>query len=189
MMRRLAVVGDRLSTGGQIDSYTGPVCTWGDGGHQVALIGGDAYCEACKTTGSIAKAGGPRRLQFLGEAALDGDIIICNCATPPRIVAKLAGESWFDDEDHRAVAPTTNTPQSVVVQSAIYDQHFRLADERTGMPLKGVPYRIVTSDGEEYEGRTDVQGHTLRVSNDWVTSATLHVLEDETPINPYWDRS
>lgn len=120
MMRRVACVGDRLSPDGVILPYDGPVFTIGDGaGHQVALIGGQAFCEACKTTGIIAKAGGPRRISFMGETAADGDIVLCKCPTHPRIIATLAGETWCDDEAEsagmasvqEAIAGTTDFPQ------------------------------------------------------------------------------
>ncbi len=97
MMRRVAVVGDKLDAGGEILSYKGLVFTVGPANKQVALIGGEAYCEACKTTGHIAKSGGPRRLNFMGETAADQDIVLCQCPEPPRIVARLAGEAWCDD--------------------------------------------------------------------------------------------
>ncbi|CAM2172049.1 hypothetical protein PSAC2689_10691 [Paraburkholderia sacchari] len=103
MLRRLAVVGDQLDTGGKIESYSGPPFFWH--GHQVALIGGFAYCTTCKSAGRIAKTGGPRRIEFMGETAADGDIVLCKCSRPPRIVAKLAGESWCDDEARSTRGP------------------------------------------------------------------------------------
>jgi len=50
MRRRIAVVGDKLEHGGEILPYRGRVFTMG-AGYQAALIGGYAYCEACKSTG------------------------------------------------------------------------------------------------------------------------------------------
>lgn len=87
MMRRIAVVGENLERGGRILPYSGPVFSIGDAGHQVALIGGSASCEACKNIGMIAKAGGPRRINFMGETAADDDVVLCSCPKPPRIVA------------------------------------------------------------------------------------------------------
>ena len=66
-------------------------------GHQVALIGGRAYCEGCNSVGIIAKAGGPRRMQFLGEVALEGDVVVCHCQIPPALVATLQQSANFDD--------------------------------------------------------------------------------------------
>lgn len=104
MMRRIACVGDALKDGGKIPPYVGRTCTFGNAGHQAALIGGQAYCEACKRTGIIAKAGGPRRMNFMGEVALDGDIVLCKCPTPQRIVATLAGNDRYDDGAESAAA-------------------------------------------------------------------------------------
>jgi hypothetical protein len=97
MRRWIAVVGDTRERVGQIPPYAGPVFTMGDAGRQVALIGGAAYYEACKSTGVIAKAGGPRRIDFMGETAADRDIVLCKCATPPHIVATFPGDSWCED--------------------------------------------------------------------------------------------
>jgi uncharacterized Zn-binding protein involved in type VI secretion len=58
MKRRIAVVGDTLTSGGYVLPYeqkTGFTFH----GHEVALIGSDAYCATCKSTGTIVKAGGP----------------------------------------------------------------------------------------------------------------------------------
>ncbi|WP_239511434.1 PAAR domain-containing protein [Burkholderia sp. JP2-270] len=95
MNRRIAVVGDSLSSGGTISPYDGP--RFLVHGHQAALIGGSAFCPACQSIGTIAKAGGPYRLKFRGEVALDDDVVLCGCSTPPRIVALLAGEAWCSD--------------------------------------------------------------------------------------------
>jgi hypothetical protein len=170
MMRRIAVVGDSLEHGGQVLPYTGPVVTFGDAGRQVALIGGQAYCEACKSKGVIAKTGGPRRLDFLSETAADGDIVLCKCPTPPRIVATLAGESWCDDmaETLGVVSPITATGHGVVTAAVgtaseakdTFDEQVR-ATERGAS--EGYPYFIETSDGQTFSGRLDESGHLPRV--------------------------
>jgi uncharacterized Zn-binding protein involved in type VI secretion len=63
MRRRIAVVGDTLTSGGSILPYeqkTGFTFH----GRKAALIGGEAYCGTCKSTGIIAKAGGPTRIHY-----------------------------------------------------------------------------------------------------------------------------
>lgn len=96
MMRRIAVVGDKLDNDGEICSYDGPQFLVH--GHQVALIDGAAYCPVCKTTGYIAKDGGPRRMNFFtSEIAAHDDVVVCGCSEHPRIFAMLAGEAWYDD--------------------------------------------------------------------------------------------
>jgi uncharacterized protein (DUF2345 family) len=93
----------------------------------------------------------------------------------------------FTRQEAAAQITASTETSTAGVSADAFNQRFRLTDEQTGKPLEGIPYRIVTSDGEEYEGRTDAQGHTQCVSSDCDISATLNVLEDETPINPHWD--
>jgi hypothetical protein len=95
MERKLIVVGDFLAPGGRVLPYGGPSYTIN--GHQVALIGGRVYCEGCNSVGTIAKAGGPRRMQFISEVALEGDVVLCHCPVPPPLLATLQHTSTYED--------------------------------------------------------------------------------------------
>lgn len=96
MERKILVVGDAPSPGGRVLPYEAPYAsTIGD--HQVALIGGRAYCEGCNGVGIIAKAGGPRRIQYISEVALEGDLVICHCPTPQSLIATLQHTATYDD--------------------------------------------------------------------------------------------
>lgn len=54
MTRRFAVVGDTLAPGGgSVQPYQGSPVSFD--AHQPALVGGLAYCNACKSLGTIAK--------------------------------------------------------------------------------------------------------------------------------------
>lgn len=169
MMRRIAVVGDKLETGGEVLPYSGPVFTIGDAGHQVALIGGTAWCEACKSTGVIAKAGGPRRIEFMGETGVDRDIVLCKCSTPPKIVATLSGDSWCDDmaETMGVVTPeaarydVTNAGPSGTAFPVIgrYDDHFVLRNA-DGQVLTHTAYAVQRNNGIFEYGQTDGDGQT-----------------------------
>jgi hypothetical protein len=166
MRRRIAVVGDKLERGGEILPYDGRGFTFGDARRQVALIGGIAYCEACKSTGAIAKAGGPRRIQFMGETAADGDIVLCNCATPPRIVATLAGNSWCDDlAETKSVAASSRTVSDVVSSAVVsgYDEQVRIVGRSA---FEGYPYLVETSDGRTVSGRLANDGKLPRIYTD-----------------------
>jgi uncharacterized Zn-binding protein involved in type VI secretion len=127
MKRHIAVVGDELNGGGQILDYT-QASGFSFHGHKTALIGNEAYCQKCKSTGTLAKAGGPSRLKYhtTREAALDGDIVLCGCPTPHRIIAKLAGESWCEDRDHNYVRGGLRT---------IGESHARITFVLTGFRL------------------------------------------------------
>jgi hypothetical protein len=157
---------------------------------QISTLYMRTWCNACNQDGFI----GPRGFRWDGTAsngqqwALSGDINVCGCSPPPIFHAERNMAQVFD-ADEGALFGRGNSPiQPAQIARGAFDQYFRLTDQRTGKPLRGVPYRIVTEDDEEFEGHTDSQGHTLRVSNVWDSSATLHVLQDETPINPDWDR-
>lgn len=101
MMRKIIVVGDPPASGGRVLSYVGPMFDLY--GHRVALIGGRAYCEGCNSVGIIAKAGGPRRLQFISEAALEGDVVVCHCPVPQPLLSVLQQTATYEDMDTRAV--------------------------------------------------------------------------------------
>lgn len=163
MMRRIAVVGDELETGGHILAYAGPKFTFGDAGHQVALIGGLAFCEACESTGQIAKTGGPKRIEFMGETAADGDIVRCRCSIPPRIVAVLSGNSWCDDEARTedVVLSGMNREDNVAtIAAGVYDECVRAIGNGASPDY---PYVIETSDGRVHSGRLDGTGYLPRI--------------------------
>lgn len=166
MMRRIAVVGDSLERGGQVLPYAGPVFTIGDAGHQVALISGSAYCEACKSNGVIGKTGGPHRIEFMGETAADGDVVLCKCPTPPRIIAVLSGESWCDDmAETMGVVASSKTASGGVssVVMDVYDEQVRPVGRGA---TEGCPYFIETADGRLFMGRIDDGGKLPRVYTD-----------------------
>lgn len=169
MKRRIAVVGDKLEHGGHILPYSGRVFTIGDAGHRVALIGGTAWCAVCKSTGVIAKAGGPRRMNFIGETAADRDIVLCKCPVPQKIFAALAGNSWCDDmaETLGVVTPIpeysgramASAEESTKAASTRYDDRFVLRDA-SGQPLLQTAYAIRRKTGIVEYGETDASGHT-----------------------------
>jgi hypothetical protein len=174
MMRRFAAVGDALQNGGAIQPYSGPSFTFGEAKHQAALIGGQAYCEACKSTGRIAKAGGPRRMKFMGEVALAGDVVLCKCPRPPRVVATLAGEAYFDDMG-RAEERTESGesgPGPFAKQSEDFDE-LVVAHTSEG-PIADYPYFVETSDGRSLFGHTDEQGRLPRIVTMAAGSLTVY---------------
>ncbi|WP_175740248.1 PAAR domain-containing protein [Burkholderia ambifaria] len=160
MNRRIAVVGDSLSSGGAIEPYSGP--RFLVRGHQAALIGGSAFCAACKSTGTIAKAGGPYRLKFQGEVALDKDIVLCGCSTPPHIVALLAGEAWCSDGLKglgEVASNRTITGGVASIKKGAFDERVKATKQAT----EGLPYYIETSDGRVDYGHLDESGHLPRI--------------------------
>lgn len=166
MRRRIAVVGDILSTSGRVVEYP-PVMNVSFYGHQPALIGGDAFCEICRSMGQIIKAGGTNR-RFLKdrEIALDGDQVVCKCAERPHIVALLARETWHEDRSGPASANATdNAAASGSVKAERFSEQFILKDAQ-GRPLAGALYTLKTASGVMIRGVTDDAGRTGRYASD-----------------------
>ncbi|MFM0139478.1 PAAR domain-containing protein [Caballeronia grimmiae] len=177
-MRRIAVVGDRLSNGGEVCSYQGPEFLIH--GHQAALIGGAAYCPACKTTGYIVKDGGPRRMDFfVSEIAAHDDVVVCGCPEHPRIVAQLAGEAWYDDmaESPRVVqarvtmsdgASPRTKPDAAAIGTVQCDEQVHAT--ATSANPDGYPYYIEMADGRVLSGRIESGGALPRMMTGQSTS-------------------
>jgi hypothetical protein len=177
MRRRIAVVGDTLSSGGRILDYE-QVSGFRFHGHKAALLGNEAYCERCGSTGTLAKAGGPHRLHYhtTREAALDEDIVLCQCPTPPHVTASLAGESWCDDRaeefTHMALSGAGGT--EVDSPPYRYDEQYTLTDSN-GCPLAGVRYRVRVDSTIILSGATDANGRTQRIPTDEIKRLYLEV--------------
>lgn len=184
MRRRIAVVGDELSSGGQILDYQ-QKHGFTFHGHKTALIGNEAFCVLCKSTGRIAKADGPYRISYDGnrEAALDGDIVLCKCTAAPRIVALLAMESWVEDRARASLFATQ--PQSANVgyadgaQTPIYDEQFTLlgGDQRV---LSNIYYSLRLPSGALVHGVTDQMGRTERYATEGAQNLRIYLGHKET---------
>src|SRR5436309_1254115 len=117
MLRKIIGVGDPPSSGGAVLANANSTFSVGDAGHKAALIGGSVRCDGCNSTGIIAKAGGPRRIQFMGEVALENDIVVCKCPQPPKLIATLHHTMNYDDliESLGSVPPPGASDGSAIV--------------------------------------------------------------------------
>jgi hypothetical protein len=176
MMRLMLCTGDVPETGGHIAPDARGSLSVGE--HPIAFIGGAAYCAVCKSAGVIAKAGGPYRMTNNDhEIALDGDVLLCQCASPPRLVARAQSGASVDDrvEESGAVgvglsasAKTRAMPGGLYADQSsaegpvgLYDEQVRLVGPET---LEGYPYYIVVSDGRKLAGRLGADGKLPRIS-------------------------
>lgn len=182
--RYLIMLGDKTTADGVVLEGE-PVST--ARGQPFAYQEAKANCHACKSEGYIRNVGPNRPMVLMGkQVALENDLCICKCNPPPKLIASQSNA--FMDFDSAELATMGYTPQGRYIGDASYDQHFLLKDERTGHPLKNTPYKIVTDDGEEIEGRTDEHGHTEKVYADSAVTATIDVFEEHAPLDPDWDR-
>jgi hypothetical protein len=182
MKRRIAVVDDMLTSGGWILDYE-QLTGFFFHGRKAALLGNKAYCEKCKSTGTLAKAGGPYRLHYHStrEIALDNDIVLCNCDTPPRIIARLSGESWCWDRSHNQMRGTVADGTSATRTNNV-DAHwisFALQERGSGGGLRCVAY--FEDDTEEYGAfSADKTVRFERFSNRSACSHIELLLDDDT---------
>ncbi|MFM0731540.1 PAAR domain-containing protein [Paraburkholderia sediminicola] len=160
MLRLYICIGDQPETGGQIEPYVGPRTTFY--GHQAAMIGAGVYCNACKSTGVIAKAGGPRRRKHHGsEIVLDGDILLCGCAQPPRMIASMQRNARFDDLAETMGVVASARTVSGGVTSMVTSAYDEQVEPSRGTLIEGYPYFIETQDGRVFSGRLE-SGHRLQ---------------------------
>lgn len=184
MRRAILKQGDKTTAGGVvlegIDSCK-------HHGTPITFIGAKIWCPACNAEGEIGWKGPHRKATMMGkQQALEGDLCLCKCDPPPVLLASQ-DSAWHVFEAHeRGEEPGGQSMAGG--DHGMYDQRFHLKNPRTGQPLRDMPYRIVTESGGKIDGRTDAQGYTQRVTANSPSSATLHVLEEVTPLNPEWDK-
>jgi uncharacterized Zn-binding protein involved in type VI secretion len=176
MMRLLLCIGDQPATGGAIESSGGT--NFSIMGHKVALIGALVHCNACKSSGPIAKAGGPRRPWHRGvEVAHEGDIVLCKCGTPPRMIATMQNTVRNEDiaESPGYVSQRHQKPARPGTSLVLFDEGFVLRDNRTRRPLAHVRYRVRSASGVIRNGITDVAGRTARIETSRAENVTIEI--------------
>lgn len=183
--RSYIILGDMTTAGGVVIQGE-PVYT--ANGKPLAYHEAKVYCHACKTEGYIRNIGPSRPMMLMGkQVALENDLCICKCNPPPQLIASQS--SAFMEFGSKELETMGYTPKGRYFGDASYDQHFLLKDKRTGRPLHDVPYRIVTDEGGEIEGRTDANGYTEKIYAKSAVIATIDVFEEHVPLNPDWDRN
>ena len=84
MRRHHITEGARTTADGVVTSASSAVSL---NGVRLALEGDEISCHTCGSTGTI-RCTGPRTAErYDGKpVALEGDLCICNCATPPKLI-------------------------------------------------------------------------------------------------------
>ncbi|WP_233872431.1 PAAR domain-containing protein [Paraburkholderia adhaesiva] len=170
MLRLYLCMGDEPETGGTIAPY--PSRPFTISGHQVAIIGGKAFCAACKSTGIIAKAGGPRRHKHGdNEVALDGDILLCKCPRPPRMLATKQSTARHEDMGGGNGKYASAQDIEPVPCALFYDEQIHATGKGA---TDGYPFLIETADGRTVCGRIDSSGRLPRIYTDTAATYTIH---------------
>ncbi|MEM4988852.1 PAAR domain-containing protein [Collimonas sp. H4R21] len=173
VMRKIVVVGDKTTTSGVILPNANSTFSVGDAGHKVALIGDQATCLACKGVGLIAKAGGPRRMNFMGEVALENDVVICGCPVHPKVVANLHQTMTYDDGATSVGSQTASeaagaglvaaAPGATNAQTDLPHDEMVQLDGPGAPSLAGMFYRIEVNDGRVFSGVVPDNGEMPRI--------------------------
>jgi uncharacterized Zn-binding protein involved in type VI secretion len=135
-------------------------------GMTMAVEGDQISCPSCRAIGRIV-CDGPRLSETWNgkQAALAHDLCLCRCSPLPRMVANQTRR--FQIVDGRGSEPSGEVAMNAdglsssdLERVSLFDDRFRLVDERTGEPLINVEYAMVRASGEVEYGRTDAEGRT-----------------------------
>jgi hypothetical protein len=120
--------------------------------------------SAGKSMGLIAKAGGPRRINHTPhEIVLDGDVLLCRCATSPRMIARMQSTFTHNDMAESMGVVTSSRTASGGVTSVLVGQYDEQVEAKRGERFDEYPYFIETADGRVFSGRLDASRRLPRV--------------------------
>jgi hypothetical protein len=145
----------------------------------MVFIGDEGYCAKCGSAGPITYGAGVserRRMVDLVNGgrlqAVGGDIVLCKCSAPPRIIAIYGQRFTIEDNDSAKAASETKAGNaSGVVPHAAYDEQVKAVGRS---PSEGYPYYIETADGGTRSGRIGSSGVRPRVYTDNADSYVIH---------------
>lgn len=154
-------------------------------GHESSFEDDQVFCPACNSVGVIRCVG--TRISAIGphgkEEALSGDLCICRCSPPPRLVASQSSY-WTEGDEVSPGEERTGAAGELlygVAPSHVADpsdQRFLVCDEATGEPLAGRLYRL-SYPGGVLHGRTDTEGYTERVTGVDAASVQIDVFAEK----------
>jgi hypothetical protein len=198
-----AVEGDPLDSGegGYISATKKTIVTIEDQRgmlRNMVFIGDEGHCAKCNSTGVITYGAGVserRRMVDLVNGgrlqAVGGDIVLCKCASPSRIIS-VHGRKFkiVDDGGETPVTVAGNTKDSALpipreLEKTRYVHWFYVCDAGTGEPLHNRNY-VVDVGGVKQSGKTDGQGHA-KIETDSTQSVEIHVLfsSPKKALKPY----
>lgn len=168
MQRYHITLGASTSAGGKVISATS--CCSIDG-VIVALEGDTIFCPACKSPGKI-KIFGPRIPESWNgkQVALQDDLCICKCASPPRLIANqrhkyqvVGGGTASTGTAEQAATSAREDMQAAALGEETEQVRLRLLDDATQTPIAGRRYRL-DLPGRMIEGVTDSCGYTQPIN-------------------------
>lgn len=176
------VEGDPLDNGGNshvIDGALHSTIEGPDGRfRQQTHLGQKAWCSVCESVGVIvAKAGISDHLRgwdgiIKAFEGVGGDIVVCKCARPPRIISQYARTCEYIDVG--VASSHAGSAKLTPYQSATHDEQFILFDG-AGRPMPMTLYTIRNAAGTLVHGVTESDGKTARHTTSDAQSITLYL--------------
>ncbi len=199
MRRHFILVGDETTAGGKVVEG---IASHTYNGRLTAFEGAQISCAGCKSTG-VVRCVAPMRPFVLSngkQVALENDLCICKCPTPPKLVASqnTAGMEFEGAAAPRALSPSASatlaakpalataaapspaapvaaTP-STAAQPDLHSLKFQALHPETGQPLENRPYIVTRDDGSQQHGSTDAQGYTDAIDTASPEQVAVHFL-------------
>ncbi|MDM0075615.1 PAAR domain-containing protein [Variovorax sp. J2P1-59] len=161
--------GDTTTTGGRVEArpQQWPV-TYGNDRKHATFEGDPVWCPACESYG-VTQCVPPYRRNTGPDGRqknLDGDLCLCRCPSPPRLIAKFnnvrtsfsveevlsmpGSGAWLEFAGHSLAG---------ISKHAAHDEQVLLEWEE----VEGVPYRIEVNDGRVLTGVVGPDGLLPRV--------------------------
>lgn len=143
-------------------------------GRELAVEGDPIHCPACNRLGRILCVP-PRTSEIWHgkQAALEGDLCICQCEPPPKLIANQKLKSNSTDEGEPPPPPPEHAATQDYVSPYRFEIQYQLVSETTGKPHVGMPYRIDLQDNSFRTGLTDSLGMTQLIVSTQCMNSTL----------------
>jgi hypothetical protein len=143
-------------------------------GVPLTFVGATLHCPACKSLGVLVGTGPRWPDTSMGkEYALEGDVCVCKCNPPPRMIASQY-DMYQEIESHDLEA-MGYTPSG---RALLYhhDEQITLRDRSTRRALANVLYRVKAGSSVIASGKTDANGRTGRVITDDKQNIVIEIL-------------
>ncbi|CAM2163659.1 PAAR motif-containing protein [Paraburkholderia sacchari] len=162
MFDRLAVDGDRTTTGGEV---IGRSDFYNEDGKMYARKENHATCGNCK--GGWPIYGTASNWMDDGNPYVkDMDRVLCPCGKN-FVLASSESKAFYSE----SVGEATTTPPS---KAAVYDQQYTLTNS-DGQPFANVPYRVRIGSEVIASGLTDSRGMTQRIATKDARRLTIEI--------------
>lgn len=167
-MRRYTItLGASTTSGGKVIMAT---ANGSINGVKIAVESDVIFCPACKSQGKILCVG-PRIPETWNgkQVALENDLCICACPTPPKLVPNQTLRSQVIEDSSMSVGAASSVQDSSVgrndslLQGEIIEQFFSILDE-CGQPVDGFRYDLYKDGAIHTRAATYANGDTEKIS-------------------------